>query len=74
MMGCKRTRLSSVTTATCVPCSWNTNAVEGIVKTCLSTGAVRWTWALSAWSMQRVPALRAISHQGTVCQRVGKKK
>ena len=27
----KCTRSSSVTTATCVPCSWNTNAVDGIV-------------------------------------------
>ena len=40
MIGLKCTRSSSVTTATWVPCSWNTNAVDGIVCTCLSTGAV----------------------------------
>ena len=45
VMGFKCTWSSSVTTATCVPCSWKTKAVEGMVSTFRSTGAVRWTCA-----------------------------
>ena len=48
VIGLKCTRSSSVTTATCVPCSWNTNAVDGIVNTFLSTGAVSVTCGVGA--------------------------